>query len=303
MGFGLAPLPNNKNPGSPSLYDHFPMQVAEASPLTSRTSKPAPFASEWSPSEIKTLVKIFKNHGFGVSWAFVCDKLREAGYNRSEAECHQQWNRRTHPALMMERRSMNREGPEKHAGLSSTTGNAPDPASAPAAYHVNYSTDDLSDEMSYSVQSIQQQQLKGEPSPTTPPGIGSYGSSSDSPRRSTWDPMEDELISTFLNNVGSVGNFKDWSSVGQNLKAHGYNRSGKQCRERWRCFLDPLCNRDPFTQKEDLLLLSLRRNLGPRWVTIATLMQQEMGDSRRRPENCLKNRWNSRSFKKAMGLR
>ncbi len=63
-------------------------------------------------------------------------------------------------------------------------------------------------------------------------------------------------------------------------------RQGKQCRERWINFLSPDIKRDPWTAKEDLLLLEKQKLIGNQWAQIAKEIPG-------RTENQVKNRFNS----------
>ena len=63
-------------------------------------------------------------------------------------------------------------------------------------------------------------------------------------------------------------------------------RQGKQCRERWINFLSPDIKRDPWTPKEDLMLLEKQKQIGNQWAQIAKEIPG-------RTENQVKNRFNS----------
>ena len=43
-------------------------------------------------------------------------------------------------------------------------------------------------------------------------------------------------------------------------------RQGKQCRERWINFLSPDIKREPWTPKEDLMLLEKQKAIGNQWA-------------------------------------
>ena len=51
---------------------------------------------------------------------------------------------------------------------------------------------------------------------------------------------------------------------------HMPGRNARQCKERWQNYLSPCINRSPWSSDEDLLLLQKQKELGSRWVQIAT---------------------------------
>merc|ERR1711916_166358 len=59
------------------------------------------------------------------------------------------------------------------------------------------------------------------------------------------------------------------SNWGDIAKLLGTGRSAKQCRERWFFNLDSRIRRDPWSNKEDQLLLGLQRKYGNRWSKIS----------------------------------
>jgi hypothetical protein len=83
--------------------------------------------------------------------------------------------------------------------------------------------------------------------------------------------------------------FTRWSDLAQRLPG----RVGKQIRDRWVNHLNPAINHLPFSREDDLNLWEGHRQLGKRWVEIAT---KHFNNTR--SENHIKNRWYSASFKK-----
>eukprot|EP01050_Picozoa_sp_SAG11_P003820 SAG11_NODE_226_length_12046_cov_14.694568_3_plen_97_part_00 len=66
----------------------------------------------------------------------------------------------------------------------------------------------------------------------------------------------------------SQGTKLNWSAVSKCME----NRSGKQCRERWICHLDPALRKGPWSAEEDEMLIKAHGRLGNAWVEIAKLL-------------------------------
>jgi len=95
-------------------------------------------------------------------------------------------------------------------------------------------------------------------------------------KRGKWSAEEDEQLielvknAQFLQDADVLDNPPNkCSNWGDIAKLLGTGRSAKQCRERWFFNLDSRIRRDPWSSKEDQLLLSLQRKLGNRWSTIS----------------------------------
>jgi hypothetical protein len=57
-----------------------------------------------------------------------------------------------------------------------------------------------------------------------------------------------------------------WPQVAQHMR----NRNSRQCKERWNNYLSPHISTAPWTPEEDVLLQQKIRELGQKWVQIAT---------------------------------
>jgi hypothetical protein len=96
--------------------------------------------------------------------------------------------------------------------------------------------------------------------------------------KGSWTREDDEKIIAFVREHGD----KDWAKLALLLAG----RTGKQCRERYRNHLDQSVNHDSWTPEEDQLLTELHAKYGNAWTKLAMFFEG-------RPDNCIKNRWNS----------
>lgn len=80
-----------------------------------------------------------------------------------------------------------------------------------------------------------------------------------------WSTEEDEKLRSLVERQATKLN---WSAVS---KCMG-DRSGKQCRERFICHLDPALRKGPWLPEEDEILIKAHGRLGNAWVEIAKLL-------------------------------
>jgi len=102
-------------------------------------------------------------------------------------------------------------------------------------------------------------------------------------RRGPWTTEEDELLTNLVKRFGT----KKWAIIAELVPG----RVGKQCRERWLNHLNANVKKTAWTDEEDDILVRAQQELGNRWSAIARLLPG-------RPENSVKNRWNSLINKK-----
>ena len=107
-----------------------------------------------------------------------------------------------------------------------------------------------------------------------------------------WTDQEDSIITdAVINSLEKP--FTRWCDLSQKLP----NRDGKRIRDRWVNQLDPNINRLLFSREEDLRLWDGYKKFGKKWVEISMKLFQST-----RPENQIKNRWYSASFKKFISI-
>lgn len=82
---------------------------------------------------------------------------------------------------------------------------------------------------------------------------------------------------------------REWNKIAEHFNAEmgvTYNRTGKQCRQRWMNILDPSIKKDRWSIKEDLILLQRQQELGNKWIEISLYLNG-------RTESMIKNRFQS----------
>jgi hypothetical protein len=108
-----------------------------------------------------------------------------------------------------------------------------------------------------------------------------------------WTEQEDELLSKiikyfYINRRKQVTENK-WNDVAKELykQSHqAYFRRPKQCRERWRNYIDPDISKGEWCQSEDSVLLEYVLEIGKKWSAISKCMKN-------RTEHAVKNRFKS----------
>ena len=101
-------------------------------------------------------------------------------------------------------------------------------------------------------------------------------------KKGPWTVEEDSAV-----RQARLEGIEKWSDIAKRVPG----RMGKQCRERWCNHLDPSIRKGPWTDEEDHVLVEKQKVMGNKWAQIAKLIPG-------RPENAIKNRWNSFVHKK-----
>eukprot|EP01035_Chromulina_nebulosa_P034108 gene34108-45730_t len=93
-----------------------------------------------------------------------------------------------------------------------------------------------------------------------------------------WTKEEDSKLIELIQLNGTTGK---WSKTAIEL---GFNRTGKQCRERYQNHLRPEINKNDWSAEEDKIVMKMKEELGSQWAKISTFL---IG----RSDNAVKNRW------------
>lgn len=96
--------------------------------------------------------------------------------------------------------------------------------------------------------------------------------------KNKFTPEEDDKLRQLVSMYGTNA----WSTIASLM---GTNRNHRQCRERWKNYVDPtLQNNQPWNYEDDRLLVEKYAELGPKWNKIAKYFHN-------RSDNSIRNRW------------
>lgn len=98
--------------------------------------------------------------------------------------------------------------------------------------------------------------------------------------RKKWTDFEDKILKSAV----EVEKLTSWEIIADRLKAQGFDRTGKQVRERYINHLDPNINLTEFKPEEDQLIIEYFKVYGNKWSKIAKHLIN-------RTENAVKNRF------------
>ncbi|EAX91025.1 Myb-like DNA-binding domain containing protein [Trichomonas vaginalis G3] len=97
-------------------------------------------------------------------------------------------------------------------------------------------------------------------------------------RRRLFSPADDSKLKSILTDSP----FRGWKNVAQQMSGF----TPKQLRDRWNNYLSPKNTFEPWTDEEDRIIVEKVLKYGTKWSLISTYLPG-------RPDNSIKNRWNS----------
>lgn len=108
------------------------------------------------------------------------------------------------------------------------------------------------------------------------------------PTKGSWSKTEDEKLMAIVEELG--GNVRNWTDISKKMVP--FNRTPKQCRERYHQNLKPNLNKDPITEEEGEKINQMVIKHGKKWAFIARSLNNGRSD------NTVKNWWNLKEGKK-----
>lgn len=82
---------------------------------------------------------------------------------------------------------------------------------------------------------------------------------------------EDEKLCLLVNHFGE----NNWSLISKNMK----NRNARQCRERWKNYINPKLSKNEWTEEDDQFLIKKFQEIGPHWNKITQYFHNRSSNS------------------------
>jgi hypothetical protein len=96
-------------------------------------------------------------------------------------------------------------------------------------------------------------------------------------------PRDDEDLVRLVNSIGE----KEWRRVAESM---AQRFTPRQCRERWKNYLDPRLQHSPWSREDDIRLMDEYRRIGNQWISLAGIFPGRTGNSVRNRCNMLLRR-------------
>ena len=101
-----------------------------------------------------------------------------------------------------------------------------------------------------------------------------------------WTPQEDAILTQWIKQNGLKHGV--WARLVREKLPH---RNTKQCLERWHCCLKPGIKKEPWSDKEDKILIEAHKKLGNKWAAIRKHLPGRTGKA-------ISDRWRSKAFQR-----
>ena len=95
-------------------------------------------------------------------------------------------------------------------------------------------------------------------------------------RKNKFTEADDEKLKGLV----EIHGLQSWELISKKMG----NKNVRQCKERWENYLSPTINKEPWSEEEDRKLIEKQKEIGSKWVKIATFFPG-------RTDASVKNRW------------
>ena len=114
-------------------------------------------------------------------------------------------------------------------------------------------------------------------------------------KKSQWDKKEDETIIELVNKYGT----NNWPKIAKEMSAiyKSKQRNRRQCRQRWYYILDPILNKENWTEEEESILFKMHLEYGNKWSEISKYLPGRSDNSIRNHFYCKLRKFITKIFK------